>query len=50
MRLLAHKVTPLIRPDFRYSKMVKYYTIVHLKRGHLLIAEGVALSDVDYCT
>jgi hypothetical protein len=31
---LPPKATPLIRPDFRYIEIVKYYEIVPLKRGY----------------
>ena len=34
IRSLPLKATPLIRPDFRCTELVKYYSIVPLKRVH----------------
>ena len=49
------EATSLIRPDIRYTEMVKYYQGTtslgrpSLLSGHIFIAQGVALKEGDCC-
>ena len=43
IRSLPLKATPLIRPDFRCTELVKYYSIVPLKRVHPFFKDTFSL-------
>ena len=40
---LPSKATPLIRPDFRCTEIVKYYWLIPLKRGHPYFTTTISL-------